>query len=321
MRRAVLVFAASSGLLLGLVGPAQAGDDATARSVELYGKGNKLYDEGKLAEAEAAYQAAWDLRKSFDLAGNLGDVELKLGQYRDAAEHFSYALKEFPAGGKPAVREELVRRFEEARKQVGSVKIGTSVGGAKIVVDGRDVGQAPLPEAVFVDPGTRVIEAKLEGYDDALATVNVEKGSSQEVSLMLVPKAGGVGKGKSIAVIAVGAGLGAAALGTGIGLMVAAGSKKTEAITLRDSFKIDAPCNKGNPQYVGDKACGDLLDKLKTKDTFQNVAVGAFVVGGVLAVGTVVYALLPAKKSTTVGVQVLPAVSPSFAGVSAAGHF
>lgn len=302
-----------------MVGPAQAGDDdATARSAELYGKGNKLYDEGKLAEAEAAYQAAWDVRKSFDLAGNLGDVELQLGQYRDAAEHFSYALKEFPAGGKPAVREALVKRFEDARKQVGSVKIGTSVGGAKIVVDGRDVGQAPLPEAVFVDPGTRVIEAKLEGYDAALATVNVEKGSSQEVSLMLVPKAGGVGKGKSIAVIAVGAGLGAAALGTGIGLMVAAGSKSSAAADERKKLS-PGDC----PDTGGAKAptCKTLKDLLTTKDTFQNVAVGAFIAGGVLAVGTVVYALLPAKKSTTVGVQVMPAVTPSFAGVSAVGRF
>jgi len=305
-------------------------DDPRARSAELYEKGNALFDEQKYSEAEAAYQAAWDLRKSFDLAGNLGEVEMQLEQYRDAAEHFSYALREFPAGGKPEVREALTKRFEEARAQVGAVKITTNVGGAKIVVDGRDVGQAPLPDVVFVDPGTRVIEARLAGHDDVLRTVQVEKGSSQDVSLMLVPKVGGgggiIGGGgggakKSLPVIVVGAGLAAVGIGTGIGLIVAAGSQNADALKLRDSMP-EAVCNTAHPQHgTYTTTCGQLKDQLRKTDTFYNVGAGVLVAGGVIAAGTVVYALWPQKKSTQMGLEVLPTVAPTFAGFSASGRF
>src|SRR5690242_11913564 len=64
---------------------APAGDEDEA--TKLYKQGHDLYEQGKPAEAEKAYQAAWDLRQSFDVAANLGNVELVIGQTRDAAEH------------------------------------------------------------------------------------------------------------------------------------------------------------------------------------------------------------------------------------------
>jgi hypothetical protein len=304
-------------------------DDPRARSAELYEKGNKLFDEQKYSEAEAAYQAAWDLRKSFDLAGNLGEVEMQLEQFRDAAEHFAYAMREFPAGGKPEVREALTKRFEEARALVGAVKITTNVGGAKIVVDGKDVGQAPLPEAVFVDPGTRVIEARLAGHDDVLRTVQVEKGSSQEVSLVMVPKVGGGGGiggsgpgKKSLPLIIAGAGVGAVGIGTGIGLLVAASSLKSDVLSIRDTVP-DAVCNPAHPQRADyAQTCSDVLSKLQRKDTFHNVGVGVLIAGGVIAAGTIVYAVLPSKKKAPpMGLQVTPTLVPTFAGLSASGQF
>ncbi|HRI71928.1 MAG TPA: hypothetical protein PK156_47170, partial [Polyangium sp.] len=152
MRR--LAFLAATFVAMSVSMSARADD--TARAKELYDMGNKLYDEQKWAEAEAAYQSAWNLRKSFDLAGNLGDVEMQLKQYRDAAEHLSYAYDEFPTGGKPEVREALGKRIEEARQQIGVLQIKTNVIGARLYVDGKLVGQSPLEKGVFVDVGQRV---------------------------------------------------------------------------------------------------------------------------------------------------------------------
>ncbi|MDI3285360.1 PEGA domain-containing protein [Polyangium sp. 15x6] len=319
MRTKALLSTMSFALLVAGASPAYA-DDA-ARAAELFETGNKLFDEQKWAEAEASYQAAWDLRKSFDLAGNLGDVEMTLGQHRDAAEHLSYALEEFPAGGKPEVREALQKRLEEAKKHVGTVTIGTNIGGAKIYVDGRFVGQAPLAKAVFVDPGKRVIEAKLPGHDDVLKTVDVEKAQSQEVSLVLAPKIGGTPGGKSVALIAVGAGLGVIGIGTGIGLIVAGESELTAARALRDSIP-EAVCNTAHPQHgMYTAQCSELKNKLGKTDTLHNVGVGVAIAGGVIAAGTVVYALWPKKKSPTTGLDVLPIVAPTFAGLSASGRF
>jgi len=312
----------TTGVLLGLVSATSvARADDTRRAAELYEMGNKLFDEQKWAEAEAAYQAAWDLRKSFDLAGNLADVEMQLGQNRDAAEHFQYAYENFPTGGKPEVREALGKRLEEVKKLVGIVTITTNIGGAKLFVDGKMVGQAPLSQPIYVDPGQRVIEARLEGYDDALRTINVEKAQTQDVSLVLAPKIASSSKSnKNVAIIVAGAGLGAVGIGTGIGLLIAASSADADAEQIRNSF---TPAEKGACPGTGETAtkCANLKDRLESKDTFTNAGVPVLVIGSLLAVGTVAYALWPKKKSAAATLEIAPVVAPTFAGFSAAGHF
>ncbi|WP_170319878.1 PEGA domain-containing protein [Polyangium spumosum] len=317
MRTKALLSTMSAALLLASASPAFADD--TARAAELFATGNKLFDEQKWAEAEAAYQAAWDLRKSFDLAGNLGDVEMTLGQHRDAAEHLTYALEEFPAGGKPEVREALLKRLDEAKQHIGTVTIGTNIGGAKLYVDGRFVGQAPLAKPVFVDPGKRVIEAKLPGHDDVLKTVDVEKAQAQEVNLVLAPKIGGAPGGKSKVLIGVGGGLALVGIGTGIGLLVAGSGASSDAADLRKTLVPGDCFGPTDPAKVA--SCTELQDRLETKDTFTNVGIPLLVAGGVIAAGTIVYAVLPRKKATTVGLVVAPVVAPTFSGLFASGRF
>jgi len=84
--------------------PAPASTPAAATSAaqqadELFLKGKALLKEGKKQEALAAYREAWKLRKSYDVAGNLGSLEIDLGLFRDAAEHLSYALSHYAASG------------------------------------------------------------------------------------------------------------------------------------------------------------------------------------------------------------------------------
>src|ERR1700679_4224184 len=71
--------------------------DTLARQRQLFDQGTKLLDQKKLDEAELACLAAWKLKKSFDLAGNLGTLEADLKKWRTAAEFLAYALREFPA--------------------------------------------------------------------------------------------------------------------------------------------------------------------------------------------------------------------------------
>lgn len=313
-------FLATAFVALSFTAFAAAADD-TARAKELYDMGNKLYDEQKWSEAEAAYQSAWNLRKSFDLAGNLGDVEMQLGQYRDAAEHLSYAYDEFPTGGKPEVREALAKRIEEARQQVGVLRIKTNLVGARLYVDGKLVGQAPLEKAIFVDNGQRVIEARLDGHVDVLRTIDVTKGSTQEIELQIVPKASGgtsSGNNKRIAIIAAGGSLALVGLGGGIGLWLAASGKTSDADGLR------AKLNKGDcpgtmPATIG--TCTTLRSTLEDHDTYFNVGTGLFVSGVLLGAGTAVYAISSKKKPGAVGLEMAPVVAPTFAGISMSGRF
>jgi len=104
-----------------------------------------------------------------------------------------------------------------------------------------------------------------------------------------------------------------------VGLMVAAGGKSSDASEVRkDLSPGDCP---GTIPTVRDR-CATLKGLLEEHDTFQNVGTGVLIAGGVIAAGTVAYALWPTKRSApTVGWQVVPTVAPTFAGMSAFGRF
>ena len=315
MRR--LAFFAAAFVAMSLGTSARADD--TTRAKELYDMGNKLYDEQKWSEAEAAYQSAWNLRKSFDLAGNLGTVEMQLGQYRDAAEHLSYAYDEFPTGGKPEQREALGKRIEEARQHVGVLRIKTNVVGTRLYIDGSMVGQTPFKNGVFVNLGRRVIEARIDGHDDVLRTIDVTKGSTQDIDLQLVPKVGGTtSQAKRIGIIAVGAGLAAAGIGTGIGFWAAAYGKTTDAESFRADLKPDQ-CPGTDATTINN--CTSLKSTLQDHDTYVDIGTGMFITGAVLGGITVVYAVASKKRTSSRGFDVSPIVAPTFAGVSLSGRF
>ena len=110
-------------------------------------------------EAYSLYQQAWTLKHTYDIAGNLGQVELKLGKFRDAAEHLDFTLRLFPPTGKAAPREAIRLAFEAARKEVAALTIRVSAQGAAVSVDGTAIGLSPFEVPVFVDPGKRTLEA------------------------------------------------------------------------------------------------------------------------------------------------------------------
>src|SRR5690349_19131173 len=60
-----------------------------------------LYDEaiqygkrGEYRKAKASLSAAWALLKSWEIAVNLGSAEIRLGQYRAAAEHLAWGIRD-----------------------------------------------------------------------------------------------------------------------------------------------------------------------------------------------------------------------------------
>jgi hypothetical protein len=143
------------------------------------------------AEAEALLRAAWDLEKTYDIAGNLGHVELMNKKPREAAEHLRFCLSALPPTETDAQRRRVQERFEEARRLVAAVRIRVSEPGAEVRVDGALAGTSPLADEVFVDPGARFVTVSLAGYEAAQATVEAVKGGSHDVTIALerTPKA------------------------------------------------------------------------------------------------------------------------------------
>lgn len=167
--------------------PKASGADDAQQADEHFRKGKELLKAGKKKEAREEYLAAFQLKRSYDVAGNLGSLELTLGLPRDAAEHLSFALHNYAASGStPEQLERARQRLIDALVQVGTVRVSVNIDGAEVLVDGKAVGRAPLGDTLFVDVGERTIEARLAGYESAKQTIKIAKAQAQAVKLTLV---------------------------------------------------------------------------------------------------------------------------------------
>lgn len=301
--------------------PSAAASDAAG---EFFDKGNTFYRQSHWAEAEVQFQKAWNLKQSFDVAANLGDCELQIGQNREAAEHLAFAIRAFPVSGKTALLGRLRQRFAEAQALVTTLHLQVDVKGAEVTVDGRAVGFAPLADAVFVDPGAHLVEARLDGYAVALARVTAVKGTTQEVTLSLprkgvepiVPRASGPKKA-----LLIGGGV-AAGLATvaGVVLTILASSQASDADAKIAEFKT---AGLKNPCLTRAADCDAIDSSRGTHDSLANAALASFIGAGVFAVGTLTYGLMaqPTDAKATQGLRVLPMVGAAQGGVLVVGSW
>jgi hypothetical protein len=329
------------GALLSLGQPALAQTapkptDTAQRADAQFLEGKQLLKEGKKQAAREKYLAAWRLKKTYDIAGNLGSLELDLGMYREAAEHLSFAVNNYATTGTTAAQlEKAKQRLSEAKKQVGAVTVSVSVEGAEVLVDGVSVGRAPLGDEVYVDPGARVFEARLAGHEGAREMMVAAKGGEGSVRLVLkalpvavpapagsaavpekvVPRVGP--EGKSWVPVAV---LGAASvvgLGLGIGMTVASNGAKADADALRAAIRQDGGrCVEPSNTFV--ERCGEFESQASQAEDLGNATILTYAASGTLAAAAVVYALWPRKPAAS-GARAWPTLHVGSSGVSIEG--
>jgi hypothetical protein len=309
--------------------------DADVQAAKWLKVGNAAFKAGDFAGAEKAYREAFAVKRGYDIAGNLGTAELAQGKLREAAQHLAFTLRLFPITGDPGVREQMWKAFEQCRQGVGAVRVKLDVKGAQVLVDGAPVGEAPLLDAVYVDPGEHVVEARLDGYTGgAPQRVAVDKGAEAEVTLVLTPAPRVKTvvrevpvKRRSLAPGLALAGVAAVGLVGGAALLSISASDHSNAGTLSGTIRGGhKSCITGAGNYAT-ADCATLNDDLNHYVTLHNAAVGAFVAGSVMAVGTAVYFLWPVKRApadrppTTGVTRVVPAVGPGTGGLVVSGAF
>lgn len=296
------------------------------RAMALFRKGIEAHKQGNLTEAEGYYRTAFDLKKSYDIAGNLGDVELKLGKPRDAAEHLSFTIKNFPLTGKPDLRDRMQKSLDEAKRQVGAVRISVNVDRADIFVDGSNkIGQAPMSDEYFVDPGQHSFEARLKGYKSAQQSITATKGTLQEIKLTLIAIAPPPPPKRSKAP-AVALGVGAAVgFGAGLGLFLLSNSKLGDAEQLTKTILAEnGTCREDRGTVHA--SCADLASTKKTVNTLDGLAIGAASLGGLALVGMVVYLALPnpaapTTRTTGLNMKLVPTAGRDSGGFLISGSF
>src|SRR5262249_11815768 len=99
---------------------------------------------GHVEAARKAFAKAWEFDQQPTIALSLAEVEMQLGLYLEAAEHWLFFLKE--ADPDNPERPNAHNQLAECRQHLGKARIVVNVDDADILVDDRFVGRAPLSE-------------------------------------------------------------------------------------------------------------------------------------------------------------------------------
>jgi hypothetical protein len=149
-------------------------------------EGDRARLVGRTPDALAAYNKALAMREEPGLLGRLGLAYLDGRQPVKAASFLFRALidiSDVPTGERWAIKD----AYDRARSAVSRIKIDISQLGANVLVDGKPERSKTDANSFyfFITPGHHEFRATLAGYEDAVATIDVHKGETVPISLVL----------------------------------------------------------------------------------------------------------------------------------------
>ncbi len=295
--------------------------DPPAPSLALQSEADRLFEEAisarkadKLADAEALFQKAWALKKTWDIAANLGLVELKLGKLAEGAERVAYAIANLPPTESDSTRESLAKALAAARSSVGEVDVRCDTSGAEVWVGGQLRGTTPLAVPLFVMPGQVTIDVRKDGYTTERKTIEVSKASTHALRFALVKQTVAPPEmGPRRAVWVTGAAVAGAGVIAGAVLLGVSAGTKAEAENLRDETVAEhgstACANDGLP------VCKQQRDTLNRASTMFGAGAWSLIGAGLIAAGTLSYVLITRSKGAPT-VQAGAIITPAAGGAS-----
>ena len=322
---------------LGMVGPAlaqapsESAEDPTAtRARDLFAQGLAAFDAERYEEAKRSFEASFRLRKAYDTAGLLGQVELELGEFRYAAEHIEYCIRNFPTGGNRELYAEVQEAFAGAKRRVGTLRIAVKDANVDLFLDGRRLGGTPLQREVFVEPGQHTLRAQWPNASSTEETFRIEAGQQLSVDLQrpaLSSSPPGADRPASsedpsrrewLPAYLLG-GVTAVTLATSIALRVSRADDKREVEQLRSRIGV-GDCAPGAVPADGCSALVAARDRYNDKGMVADVALA---VGGVAAAATLGYAffVLLDEPTSESGLRASASLDATSGGVVLTGSF
>ena len=303
--------------------PALASEAERARA--LFREGNEAFAAGDLHGAYDAYQEAWAIRRSFDVACNLGRTEAELGLHVAAAEHLDYCLRTFSTSARDEFRnaEQRFRALlDGVLEKVGAFRLVTRPLGAEVLVDGASMGNGPFENPLYLAPGEhRVVVRAKGGYRQRELVLNVLPGTSQTVQIKLELESAERAEPEGAtapptpapapaprpldepapternadlrtAILLGGTAITFAGLVVGTAFTLDAASTSDHTDSLRPAAEASG-CNK----TATSTACIDYRESIDREASSRNVAEIAFVTGGIAgAVTLAAWLLLPERQ-------------------------
>ncbi|WP_437913288.1 PEGA domain-containing protein [Sorangium sp. So ce302] len=305
----------------------------TDESRKLFQNGVQAASESRWEAARALFLAARALHPHYTIDGNVGDCELHLGRYREAAEYLARYVRELKKDTTSTAEERAQGEaaYAEARAKVGALVLHTNVDGARVFVDDTLQGVMPLPDPLFVEPGAHTISVEHEDYETKKTTVQLAAGGTIEHRMPMERRPAGTPAPKApettaahpaarswVPVIALGA-ASVVGLGVGVGLTVASNDAVAEKDDRKQGIlREGGQCVEPSASFVD--RCNRLRSAGSRADTLGNGARVAYIASGALAAAAVTYLLWPRDSAMASG-TVLPAVRTDGAGITVIGAF
>ncbi|WP_437830248.1 hypothetical protein [Sorangium sp. So ce1153] len=291
------------------------------RAVRDFEQGRRAHVAGRLDEAEFFYLRAWARLKSYDIATNLGQVQLQLNKLASAARYLAFGVRTVGPEIDPERLARMQALLAEAKAQVGTVRVRvTNVRDAEVLVDGQRVPAEEMKHELYVEPGRHVLVIRRAGYGEAVIQVAAVAGSHEEIATELKPKMAtrmgttgapvlGDAKTKApaagarmeeprswIPAIALGA-ASAVGLGVAVGFTVASNKASADMRAQRAAlWRAGGGCADAPDDHA--VACRELRRTSERVDVHANAARFAYVTSGALAIAALTYAIWPGGRSS-----------------------
>ncbi|WP_437732381.1 hypothetical protein [Sorangium sp. So ce1335] len=325
--------------------PAPSEESERDRAVRDFQEGRRAHMAGRLEEAELLYLRAWSRMKSYDIATNLGQVQLLLNKPASAAKHLAFAVRTVGPEVEPERVAQMQALLAEAKAQVGTLRVrGTNVPDAEVLVDGARVSAEELRHQVYLEPGQHVLVIRRAGYEEAMIRVVAAAGSHEEITTELRPKmatgrgaanAPGTGDAKPktlaagarveeerswVPVIALGA-ASAVGLGVAVGFTVASNAASADLRAQRSAlWHAGSDCIDALDERA--TACRELRRTAARVDVHANAARLAYVTSGALAVAALTYAIWPGERpARAVSLRAGPGLDAGGASIAVVGSW
>jgi hypothetical protein len=324
---------------------------------ELMDRGFAALKRKDLETAHAAFQEVWGRRPQVVVGLSLAEVEMRLGRFAEAAEHWQYVLLTLPedmSAGRDSARQQL----DLCRGHIGALTVRVTPDGSSVVVNDKPVGESPLRREVFLEPGAHSVYAIHRGRRSNGHTFQVSPGSRLSFTLTVpgaantppmgdaarptasvavttrdrrtpVVATGGGHTGLRTPVIIAGGASALAAAALGSYFAVRSNDASDNAASARRTVEAEGDPNTPTISLCAGSnrpaACDELASSVDDVKRFRTLSVGAYIGAGVLAVGTVAAVVLWKERATVTGANAAHvSIDPLFgslSGLAVSGQF
>ena len=169
-------------------GPKPLSETLTGMARAEYEAGRILYNDGDYQGARLKFEKAFSVSQDARLWWNIAAAEKNLRNYAKVIVALDKYLKD---GGElltPQDREDAKRLIETVSAFVATVELSVQPAGAAVLIDGVQVGTAPIAKPLRLDQGDRVFVVRKAGFIEHKEKRRLSGGDSVKFQVSLEPE-------------------------------------------------------------------------------------------------------------------------------------